>query len=263
MQLMNADGGARRPDGPLAPPQRAGCEAGSWQPASPERGGQAKTGTGRLPHRIGLVDAGRGGAASILLDDFAEALIAYDRAEGRPEAEGGRLARLDGDGGRAERVEAVVIEVPLDMGPAHALPRGVLRRAPAGCRVYALAACGPDGAPEAETALEPLRSACPERGLTWCGALIAEDAELVAAARGTARMGWWRRWCSEAVDRLVGAVRFGMSVAEADEVLGPGRRGRRREGDMPTEVILARTGLPRPLARLATRLLQLRGGRSG
>lgn len=88
-------------------------------------------------------------------------------------------------------------------------------------RVYVVvqAACG---SPEqAHTVVGHLREACERRGLSWCGGIVICTGTGIAALRRSPRMGLLRRPFSEAMDKLVGAVRMGCSVEHA-QLLGGG-----------------------------------------
>ena len=72
--------------------------------------------------------------------------------------------------------------------------------------------------------IERLRQACELRRLTWCGGVIACTGSGIAALRHSPRMGLLRRPFSEAMDKLVGAVRIGCSIEHA-QLLGGGNAG--------------------------------------
>ena len=91
-------------------------------------------------------------------------------------------------------------------------------------RVYVvvLADCG---SPErAHTIVGHLREACERRGLSWCGGIVVCTGSGIAALRHSPRMGLLRRPFSEAMDKLVGAVRMGCSIEHA-QLLGGGDVG--------------------------------------
>ena len=64
-----------------------------------------------------------------------------------------------------------------------------------------------------------LSSTCQAHGLSWNGALVIADAAILPALARSPRMGMFRRPVSEAIDRLILALRTG-SVS-ADEVVCP------------------------------------------
>ena len=65
-----------------------------------------------------------------------------------------------------------------------------------------------------------LREACELRKLTWCGGVTICAGSGIAALRHSPRMGLLRRPFSEAMDKLVGAVRMGCSVEHAQRLGG-------------------------------------------
>lgn len=65
-----------------------------------------------------------------------------------------------------------------------------------------------------------LREACELRKLTWCGGVAICAGSGIAALRHSPRMGLLRRPFSEAMDKLVGAVRMGCSVEHAQRLGG-------------------------------------------
>ena len=69
-----------------------------------------------------------------------------------------------------------------------------------------------------------LREACELRKLTWCGGVAICAGSGIAALRHSPRMGLLRRPFSEAMDKLVGAVRMGCSIEHA-QLLGGGNAG--------------------------------------
>lgn len=69
-----------------------------------------------------------------------------------------------------------------------------------------------------------LREACELRKLTWCGGVVICAGSGIAALRLSPRMGLLRRPFSEAMDKLVGAVRMGCSIEHA-QLLGGGNAG--------------------------------------
>ena len=69
-----------------------------------------------------------------------------------------------------------------------------------------------------------LREACELRKLTWCGGVVICAGSGIAALRHSPRMGLLRRPFSEAIDKLVGAVRMGCSIEHA-QLLGGGNAG--------------------------------------
>lgn len=91
-------------------------------------------------------------------------------------------------------------------------------------RVYVVVRAAYERSEGARMLIKRLRQACELRRLTWCGGVIAYTGSGIAALRHSPRMGLLRRPFSEAIDKLVGAVRMGCSVEHA-QLLGGGNAG--------------------------------------
>ncbi len=91
-------------------------------------------------------------------------------------------------------------------------------------RVYVVVRAAYERSEGARMLIERLRQACELRRLTWCGGVIAYTGSGIAALRHSPRMGLLRRPFSEAMDKLVGAVRMGCSIEHA-QLLGGGNAG--------------------------------------
>lgn len=88
-------------------------------------------------------------------------------------------------------------------------------------RIYVVILAGSEDAERAhETAARP-RRACRLRDLAWCNGVVVCAGSGIAALRHSPRMGLLRRPFSEAMDKLVGAVRMGCSIEHA-QLLGGG-----------------------------------------
>ena len=115
-------------------------------------------------------------------------------------------------------------------------------------RVYVVVRAAYERSEGARMLIKRLRQACELRRLTWCGGVIAYTGSGIAALRHSPRMGLLRRPFSEAMDKLVGAVRMGCSVEHA-QLLGGGDIS---DFD-PDGIITAKQAIPAWLWRLATR----------
>lgn len=91
-------------------------------------------------------------------------------------------------------------------------------------RVYVVVQVGCGSPERAHTVVGHLREACERRGLSWCGGIVVCTGAGIAALRHSPRMGLLRRPFSEAIDKLVGAVRMGCSIEHA-QLLGGGNAG--------------------------------------
>ena len=133
-----------------------------------------------------------------LLADLAEALGVYARAYGRGKPP--ELVSSDGKGGL--RGDVVVLGVAAGRGVRPA-------PVPEGARVYAVVTAPSLDGTEARPATASLERACAAQGALWSGALVVGDAAWQLRWADAPRMGWRRRGTSEAVDRLIAAVRAG------------------------------------------------------
>lgn len=93
-----------------------------------------------------------------------------------------------------------------------------------GTRVYAMIQAAQEGAEQARGAAVRLHKACERQGQLWCGGVAICAGSGIAALRHSPRMGLLRRPFSEAMDKLVGAVRMGCSIEHA-QLLGGGNAG--------------------------------------
>lgn len=93
-----------------------------------------------------------------------------------------------------------------------------------GTHVYAMIQAAQEGAEQARGAAVRLHKACERQGQLWCGGVVICAGSGIAALRRSPRMGLLRRPFSEAMDKLVGAVRMGCSIEHA-QLLGGGNAG--------------------------------------
>lgn len=88
-------------------------------------------------------------------------------------------------------------------------------------RVYVVVQALSKNNKQAYEVLDHLYRACILRDLPWCGGVVICAGSGIAALRHSPRMGLLRRPFSEAMDKLVGAVRMGCSIEHA-QLLGGG-----------------------------------------
>lgn len=91
-------------------------------------------------------------------------------------------------------------------------------------RVYVVVQALSKNTKQADEALDRLYRACILRDLPWCDGVVICAGSGIAALRHSPRMGLLRRPFSEAMDKLVGAVRMGCSIEHA-QLLGGGNAG--------------------------------------
>ena len=184
----------------------------------------------------------------ILLWDLQDAIAAYARLSGtslpRPVDLGVNDAGSVADGivfaveDALDNEEMAVVEQALDC------LEGVETR----IHVIVQAAYG--SIEQAHVAVGRLREACEHRGLSWCGGVTVCTGAGVAVLRRSPRMGLLRRPFSEAIDKLVGAVRMGCSVKHAQ------RLGGGNAEDVDTDgMVYAEPALPAPIWHIALKYL--------
>lgn len=91
-------------------------------------------------------------------------------------------------------------------------------------RVYVVVQALSKNAKQTDEVLDRLYRACILRDLPWCDGVVICAGGGIAALRHSPRMGLLRRPFSEAMDKLVGAVRMGCSIEHA-QLLGGGNAG--------------------------------------
>lgn len=186
-----------------------------------------------------------------LLWDLQDAIAAYARLSGTSLP---RLVALesDDDGSAADGI-VFAVENALNYEAMSVVEQALDCLGGTETRVYVVvqADCG---SPErVHTVVGHLREACERRGLSWCGGIVVCTGTGIAALRHSPRMGLLRRPFSEAMDKLVGAVRMGCSIEHA-QLLGGGNAGSVDADGM----VRAKPALPAPIwhaimKRLGTR----------
>lgn len=121
-------------------------------------------------------------------------------------------------------------------------------------RVYVVVQALSNNAKQTDEVLDRLYRACLLRDLPWCDGVVVCTGTGIAALRHSPRMGLLRRPFSEAMDKLVGAVRMGCSIEHA-QLLGGGNAG----GVDADGMVRVKPALPAPIwhaimKRLGTRV---------
>ena len=185
-----------------------------------------------------------------LLWDLQDAIAAYaqlsDTALPRP---------IDLEADDAGAVDGIVlaIEDVADDETLTAIEQALERFGGTGTRVYAAIRAAQEGAKQARGTAVRLHEACERLDQLWCGGVVVCAGSGIAALRHSPRMGLLRRPLSEAMDKLVGAVRMGCSIEHA-QLLGGGNAG-----SVDTDgMVRAKPALPAPIwhatiKRLGTR----------
>lgn len=185
-----------------------------------------------------------------LLWDLQDAIAAYAQLSGTA------LPRLvDLEANNAGAVDGMVLAVDdaFDDEAMITVEQILDRFGDTETRVYVVVQALSKNNKQADEVLDRLYRACILRDLPWCNGVVICAGSGIAALRHSPRMGLLRRPFSEAMDKLVGAVRMGCSVEHA-QLLGGGNAGSVDADGM----VRAKPALPAPIwhaimKRLGTR----------
>lgn len=185
-----------------------------------------------------------------LLWDLQDAIAAYARLSGTALPHPVDLKTND-----VGAVDGIVLAVDdaFDDEAMTAVEQILDRLGGTGTRVHAMIQAAQEGAEQARGAAVRLHKACERQGQLWCGGVVICAGSGIAALRRSPRMGLLRRPFSEAMDKLVGAVRMGCSIEHA-QLLGGGNAG----GVDADGMVRVKPALPAPIwhaimKRLGTR----------
>ena len=185
-----------------------------------------------------------------LLWDLQDAIAAYARLSGTALPHPVDLKTND-----VGAVDGIVLAVDdaFDDEAMTAVEQILDRLGGTGTRVYAMIQAAQEGAEQARGAAVRLHKACERQGQLWCGGVVICAGSGIAALRRSPRMGLLRQPFSEAMDKLVGAVRMGCSIEHA-QLLGGGNAG----GVDADGMVRVKPALPAPIwhaimKRLGTR----------
>ena len=120
-------------------------------------------------------------------------------------------------------------------------------------RIYVVVQAASKNNKQADEVLDRLYRACLLRDLPWCDGVVICAGSGIAALHHSPRMGVLRRPFSEAMDKLVGAVRMGCSIEHA-QLLGGGNAGSVDADGM----VRARPAVPAPIWRVIIKRLGTR-----
>ena len=178
-----------------------------------------------------------------LLWDLQDAIAAYAQISGTALPHPVDLEADDAGSvaGTADGIVFAVEDAPNDEAMAP-IEQVLDRFGGAGTRAYVVVQADIGGLERAHGLVVRLRAACDLRGLSWCGGVAICAGSGIAALRRSPRMGLLRRPFSEAMDKLVGAVRMGCSIEHA-QLLGGGNAG-----SVDTDgMVRAKPALPAPI----------------
>lgn len=185
-----------------------------------------------------------------LLWDLQDAIAAYARLSGT--ALPHPVDLKTNDVGAVDGI-ALAVDDAFDDEAMTAVEQILDRLGGTGTRVYAMIQAAQEGTEQARGAAVRLHKACERQGQLWCGGVVICAGSGIAALRRSPRMGLLRRPFSEAMDKLVGAVRMGCSIEHA-QLLGGGNAG----GVDADGMVRVKPALPAPIwhaimKRLGTR----------
>lgn len=172
-------------------------------------------------HNIAFVSIPESADLEFLLWDLQDAIAAYAQLSGTA-----LPCPIDLEADNAGAVDGMVLAVEdvLDGEAMAVVERALDCVEGAGTRVYVVVQADCGSSEQAHTVVGHLHEACERRGLSWCGGVIVCTGSGIVALRRSPRMGLLRRPFSEAMDKLVGAMRMGCSVEHAQR-LGGGNAG--------------------------------------
>ena len=186
-----------------------------------------------------------------LLWDLQDAIAAYAQLSGTTLPRPIDL-EADNTGSVADGI-VLAIEDVADDETLTAIEQALERFGGTGTRVYAAIRAAQEGTKQARGTAVRLHKACERHDQLWCGGVVVCAGSGIAALRHSPRMGLLRRPFSEAIDKLVGAMRMGCSIEHA-QLLGGGNAG-----SVDTDgMVRAKPALPAPIwhatiKRLGTR----------
>ncbi|MDB1864723.1 hypothetical protein [Collinsella aerofaciens] len=200
------------------------------------------TARGDLPktlHTIAYISIPNSADLDFLLWDLQDAIAAYAQLSGTALP---HPVDLEADDAGAVDGMVLAVDDAFDDEAMIAVEQILDRFGGTGTRVYAVIRAAQEGAEQARGAAVRLHKACERQGQLWCGGVVICAGSGIAALRHSPRMGLLRRPFSEAMDKLVGAVRMGCSIEHA-QLLGGGNAG-----SVDTDgMVRAKPALPAPI----------------
>lgn len=151
-----------------------------------------------------------------LLWDLQDAIAAYAQLSGTALP---RLVDLEANDAGAVDGMVLAVDDTFDDEAMAVVEQMLDRLGNTEARVYVVVQVAHRSTEGVHMLVERLREACELRKLTWCGGAAICAGSGIAALRHSPRMGLLRRPFSEAMDKLVGAVRMGCSIGHA-QLLG-------------------------------------------
>lgn len=190
-------------------------------------------------HNIAFVSIPESADLEFLLWDLQDAIAAYAQLSGTALP---RPIDLKANGTGAADGMVLAIEDVADDETLTTIEQTLEHFGGTGTRVYAVIRAAQEGAEQARGTAVRLHKACERHDQLWCGGIAICAGSGIAALRRSPRMGLLRRPFSEAMDKLVGAVRMGCSVEHAQKPGGAATGGVDTDG-----MVRATPALPTPI----------------
>lgn len=197
-------------------------------------------------HNIAFVSIPESADLEFLLWDLQDAIAAYAQLSGTALPRPVDL-KADDAGSVVDGIVFAVEDV-LDGEAMAVVERALECVEGAGTRVYVVVQADCRSSEQAHTVVGHLHEVCERRGLPWCGGVIVCTGSGIAALRRSPRMGLLRRPFSEAMDKLVGAIRMGCSIEHAQRLGGGNAENLGTDG-----MVFAEPAVPAPIWNLSMR----------
>ena len=173
-------------------------------------------------HNIAFVSIPESADLEFLLWDLQDAIAAYAQLSGTVLPRPVDL-KADDDDAAADGL-VLAVDDAFDDGAMITVEQMLDRLGNTETRIYVVVQAASKNNKQADEVLDRLYRACLLRDLPWCDGVVICAGSGIAALRHSPRMGLLRRPFSEAIDKLVGAVRMGCSIEHA-QLLGGGNAG--------------------------------------
>ena len=178
----------------------------------------ARGDTPKAMHNIAFVSIPESADLEFLLWDLQDAIAAYAQLSG---TELPRPIDLEADDAGVVDGMVLAVDDAFDDEAMIAVEEILNRFGNTETRIYVVVQAASKNNKQADEVLDRLYRECLLRDLPWCNGIVACAGSGIAALRHSPRMGLLRRPFSEAMDKLVGAVRMGCSIEHA-QLLGGG-----------------------------------------
>ena len=198
-------------------------------------------------HTVAYISIPNSADLDFLLWDLQDAIAAYAQLSGTALP---RPVDLEADDAGVVDGMVLAVDDAFDDEAMIAVEEILNRFGNTETRIYVVVQAASKNNKQADEVLDRLYRACILRDLPWCDGVVICAGSGIAALRHSPRMGLLRRPFSEAMDKLVGAVRMGCSIEHA-QLLGGGDAGSVDVDGM----VRVKPALPAPIWRAVMRHL--------